>query len=69
MTLPQIIVDLMKLLFDMTVQSAICRMVLAGIALRPGGRRGGIAMPPQLVTCAANTIATQRMNVVKSAPQ
>lgn len=34
MTLPQIIVDLMKLLFDLAVPSAICTMVLAGIALR-----------------------------------
>jgi hypothetical protein len=33
-TLPQIIVDLMKLLFDLAVPSAICTMVLAGIALR-----------------------------------
>src|SRR5258707_11137450 len=37
MTLPQIIVDLMKLLFDMAVPSAICTMVLAGIALRQEG--------------------------------
>ena len=33
MTLPQIIVDLMKLLFDLAVPAAICTMVLAGIAL------------------------------------
>ena len=39
MTLPQIIVDLMKLLFDLAVPSAICTMVLAGIALR---REGGL---------------------------
>jgi hypothetical protein len=39
MTLPQIIVDLMKLLFDLAVPSAICTMVLAGIALR---REGGV---------------------------
>jgi hypothetical protein len=38
-TLPQIIVDLMKLLFDLAVPSAICSMVLAGIALR---REGGL---------------------------
>jgi hypothetical protein len=38
-TLPQIIVDLMKLLFDLAVPSAICAMVLAGIALR---REGGL---------------------------
>src|SRR5512135_478786 len=34
MTLPQIIVDLMKLLFDLAVPAAICALVLAGIALR-----------------------------------
>jgi hypothetical protein len=39
MTQPQIIVDLMKLLFDMAVPAAICTMVLAGIALR---REGGV---------------------------
>ena len=39
MTLPQILVDLMKLLFDMAVPTAICTMVLAGIALR---REGGV---------------------------
>jgi len=38
-TLPQIIVDLMKLLLDLAVPSAICTMVLAGIALR---REGGL---------------------------
>jgi len=38
MTLPQIIVDLMKLLFDLAAPSAICALVLAGIALR---REGG----------------------------
>jgi hypothetical protein len=37
MTLPQIIVDLMKLLFDMAVPAAMCTMVLAGIALRQEG--------------------------------
>ena len=37
MTLPQIIVDLMKLFFDMAVPAAICTMVLAGIALRQEG--------------------------------
>jgi hypothetical protein len=37
MTLPHIIVDLMKLLFDMAVPAAICTMVLAGIALRQEG--------------------------------
>jgi hypothetical protein len=36
-TLPQIIVDLMKLLFDLAVPAAICTMVLAGIALRQEG--------------------------------
>jgi|SRR5580704_5307878 hypothetical protein len=39
MTLPQIIVDLMKLLFDLAVPAAICAMVVAGIALR---REGGV---------------------------
>jgi hypothetical protein len=39
MTLPQIIVDLMKLLFDLAVPAAMCTMVLAGIALR---REGGV---------------------------
>ena len=39
MTLPQILVDLMKLLFDMAVPAAMCTMVLAGIALR---REGGV---------------------------
>jgi len=39
MTLPQIIVDLMKLLFDLAVPAAICALVLAGIALR---RESGI---------------------------
>jgi hypothetical protein len=38
MTLPQIIVDLMKLLFDLAAPAAICALVLAGIALR---REGG----------------------------
>ena len=37
MTLPQIIADLMKLLFDMALPAAICTMVLAGIALRQEG--------------------------------
>src|SRR5882762_2799059 len=37
MTLPQLIVDLMKLLFDMAVPAAMCTMVLAGIALRQEG--------------------------------
>ena len=37
MTLPQIIVDLMRLLLDLAVPSAICTMVLAGIALRQEG--------------------------------
>ena len=36
-TLPQILVDLMKLLFDMAVPAAVCTMVLAGIALRQEG--------------------------------
>jgi len=37
MTLPQIVDDLMKVLFDMAVPAAICTMVLAGIALRQEG--------------------------------
>ena len=37
MTLPQLIVDLLTLLFDMAVPAAICTMVLAGIALRQEG--------------------------------
>ena len=39
MTLPQIIVDLLKLLFDLAAPSAICALVLAGMALR---REGGV---------------------------
>src|SRR6266567_5630520 len=35
--LPQILVDVMKLLFDMAVPGAICTMVLAGVALRQEG--------------------------------
>jgi hypothetical protein len=37
MTLPQIIVDLLRLLFGLAVPAAICTMVLAGIALRQEG--------------------------------
>ncbi|HZS25893.1 MAG TPA: hypothetical protein VFB76_01585 [Candidatus Angelobacter sp.] len=37
MTLPQILADLMKLLFDMAVPVALCTMVLAGLALRQEG--------------------------------
>jgi len=37
MTLPQIIVDLLTLLFDLAVPAAVCTMVLAGIALRQEG--------------------------------
>jgi hypothetical protein len=37
MSMPQIVADLMKLLFDMAVPAAICTMVLAGIALRQEG--------------------------------
>ncbi|HEX4785209.1 MAG TPA: hypothetical protein VH350_12760 [Candidatus Sulfotelmatobacter sp.] len=37
MTLPQMIVDLLTLLFDMAVPAATCTMVLAGIALRQEG--------------------------------
>jgi hypothetical protein len=34
MTMPQILVDLLQLLFDMAVPAAMCTMVLAGLALR-----------------------------------
>jgi len=37
MTLPEIIVDLLTLLFDLAVPAAVCTMVLAGIALRQEG--------------------------------
>jgi hypothetical protein len=37
MTMPQIILDLLTLLFNMAVPAAICTMVLAGIALRQEG--------------------------------
>ena len=37
MTLPQVIVDLLTLRFDLAVPAAICTMVLAGIALRQEG--------------------------------
>ena len=37
MTLPQIIVDLLTLLFDLAVPAAICTMAMAGIALRQEG--------------------------------
>jgi len=37
MTLPQIIVDLLTLLFELAVPAAVCTMVLAGIALRQEG--------------------------------
>lgn len=37
MTLPQVLVDIMKLLFDLAVPVAICTMVLAGMALRQEG--------------------------------
>jgi hypothetical protein len=34
MTMPQLLVDLLQLLFDMAVPAAMCTMVLAGLALR-----------------------------------
>jgi hypothetical protein len=34
MTMPQFLVDLLQLLFDLAVPSAICTLVLAGLALR-----------------------------------
>ena len=43
MTLPQIIADLLTLLFDMAVPAAICTMMLAGIALR---QEGGVNFQP-----------------------
>jgi hypothetical protein len=39
MTLPSIIAELLKLLFDLAVPGAVCTMVLAGLALR---REGGL---------------------------
>src|SRR5436190_20771503 len=37
MTIPQLLVDLMQLLFDMAVPAAMCTLVLAGISLRQEG--------------------------------
>ena len=37
MTTPQILVDLLQLLFDLAVPAAMCTMVLAGLALRAEG--------------------------------
>jgi hypothetical protein len=37
MTIPQLLVDLMQLLFDIAVPGAMCTMVLAGLALRLEG--------------------------------
>src|ERR1051326_3629806 len=37
MRIPQLIVDLLKLLFDLAVPAAVCTMVLAGLALRQEG--------------------------------
>ena len=37
MTVPQILVDLMQLLFDIALPAAMCTMVLAGLALRQEG--------------------------------
>jgi hypothetical protein len=37
MTLPQIISELLKLLFDLAIPAAVCTMVLAGLALRQEG--------------------------------
>jgi hypothetical protein len=34
MTIPQLLVDLLQMLFDLAVPGAICTMVLAGVALR-----------------------------------
>ncbi|HEY6304911.1 MAG TPA: hypothetical protein VI488_00460 [Candidatus Angelobacter sp.] len=37
MTIPQILTDLMQLLFDLAVPAALCTLVLAGMALRQEG--------------------------------
>src|SRR5882672_10698635 len=37
MTLPQIIGELLQLLFDLAIPAAICTLVLAGLALRQEG--------------------------------
>src|SRR5258708_37030600 len=37
MTIPQLLVDLLQLLFDLAAPGAICTMVLAGVALRQEG--------------------------------
>lgn len=43
MTIPPLLADLLKLLFDLAVPAAMCTMVLAGIALR---RESGINFDP-----------------------
>src|SRR5437660_9276687 len=84
MTLPQILVDLMKLLFDLAVPAAICTMVLAGIALRREGgvnfQAGGgfqrwalwsvilLTLPQFLSWFAAQGISLPPMNAGVSAP-
>src|SRR5260370_13727846 len=37
MTIPQMLTDLMQLLFDLAVPAALCTLVLAGVALRQEG--------------------------------
>src|SRR5438270_6347169 len=37
MTIPQLLVDVLQLLFDVAVPAAMCTMVLAGVALRQEG--------------------------------
>lgn len=37
MTIPQLLIDLLQLLFDLAAPGAICTMVLAGVALRQEG--------------------------------
>src|SRR5260370_41762639 len=37
MTIPQILTDLMQLLFDLAVPAALCTLGLAGVALRQEG--------------------------------
>src|SRR5258708_37212951 len=37
MTIPQFLTDLLQLLFDLAVPTALCTLVLAGVALRQEG--------------------------------
>jgi hypothetical protein len=60
MTLPQIIVDLLTLLFDMAVPAAICTMVLVGIALRQLRRRRLLHYPARSAALRAASDPTCR---------